>query len=342
MNAKARRHFAVEICTLLVALSLVPCDAFARGTDVEAPRLSLPGPSVNDPAVQRLFAKVRSATGEPINIHQVLAYVPPVAEDFFNVTGGLRSASTLSRTDQELVILRTLTLVNGAYELPPHREFARLAGLTSAQIDNVASWRGATVYDRKQRALLGFIEQSLSRSGVDDRTFKGAATYFDKKQLVAAVLLSGMYSTLSQLTRTFEVPADTEAALRSARAASSNANQPRAAAGRYKFLVFLKPAEGREAEFNTWYDSVHFQDVLHIPGVRSGQRYVLADNNKKTVLNKYLVIYDVETDDITKVQRALAAAAGTPAMMISDSLDRASVVSGYYEPMGPLSFPVPR
>jgi hypothetical protein len=33
------------------------------------------------------------------------------------------------------------------------------------------------------------------------------------------------------------------------------------------YLVFSNPVEGREDEYNAWYDEVHLPDVQRIPGV---------------------------------------------------------------------------
>ena len=40
-------------------------------------------------------------------------------------------------------------------------------------------------------------------------------------------------------------------------------------------IVFSNPFEGKDDEFNEWYDNVHLPEVLALPGVISAQRYDL-------------------------------------------------------------------
>ena len=48
-------------------------------------------------------------------------------------------------------------------------------------------------------------------------------------------------------------------------------------ADRFIQIVFSNPAEGKDDEFNDWYDNVHIPDLLAIPGMLSAQRYKLHD-----------------------------------------------------------------
>jgi hypothetical protein len=66
--------------------------------------------------------------------------------------------------------------------------------------------------------------------------------------------------------------------------------------------AFSNPASPEvEDEFNTWYDQVHLQEILGIPGVTAGTRYRLADGaNPFPQPHRYLAIYqlDVEPDTV--------------------------------------------
>jgi hypothetical protein len=42
-------------------------------------------------------------------------------------------------------------------------------------------------------------------------------------------------------------------------------------------LAMLTPAEGREADFNRWYDEVHAAEALSTPGLASITRYKMSD-----------------------------------------------------------------
>ena len=51
---------------------------------------------------------------------------------------------------------------------------------------------------------------------------------------------------------------------------------------KYSFIVFTNPVEGKESEYNDWYNRQHIPDVLNIPGFVSGQRFRLADADRKS------------------------------------------------------------
>jgi len=41
-------------------------------------------------------------------------------------------------------------------------------------------------------------------------------------------------------------------------------------------VVFSNPVEGKEDEFNEWYDNVHVPELLAVPGMVSATRYAPA------------------------------------------------------------------
>src|SRR4051794_13608549 len=81
---------------------------------------------------------------------------------------------------------------------------------------------------------------------------------------------------------------------------------------RFKMLVFSEPFEGRDDEFNEWYTNQHLDDLVALPGFTSAQRFKLHSVSMGTTLNKYLAIYDVETDDPVWVIENMFAARDTP------------------------------
>jgi hypothetical protein len=64
-------------------------------------------------------------------------------------------------------------------------------------------------------------------------------------------------------------------------------------------LALLTPTEGREAEFNRWYDEVHAAEALSTPGLRSITRYRLSGSvlfPGTAISPRYLTLYEVEGD----------------------------------------------
>jgi len=103
---------------------------------------------------------------------------------------------------------------------------------------------------------------------------------------------------------------------------------------RYTFLVLTNAVNGKEDEFNTWYDSQHLKDLLAVDGFVAAQRFRMADTDPpQEFTHRYMALYEIETDDLAKAQAALAATANTDAMVISDALDVTDPIAVYYSPI---------
>ena len=44
----------------------------------------------------------------------------------------------------------------------------------------------------------------------------------------------------------------------------------------YTLIVYTDPADGREDEYNAWYDDVHLPEFTALPGVINGRRFKVA------------------------------------------------------------------
>ena len=45
----------------------------------------------------------------------------------------------------------------------------------------------------------------------------------------------------------------------------------------HRLFVFTQPVEGKDAEYNDWYDKIHLKEVLEIEGFVAAQRFALAE-----------------------------------------------------------------
>jgi hypothetical protein len=107
------------------------------------------------------------------------------------------------------------------------------------------------------------------------------------------------------------------------------------------FLVFTNPLEGRDSEFNKWYDTVHAPEVLAIPGILSAQRFDVeeptvpdADAAPPPPVHRYLTVYEVD-GDVGKIMSTLADGATSGTMTMSDSLDAQNAAISFWKPRGP-------
>jgi hypothetical protein len=77
--------------------------------------------------------------------------------------------------------------------------------------------------------------------------------------------------------------------------------------GRYVLLVQTDPVEGREDEYNRWYDNEHLDDMLNAEGYLSCRRFKVVDSLASDAAFRYLAIYEIESDDIARTAERAAA-----------------------------------
>ena len=106
------------------------------------------------------------------------------------------------------------------------------------------------------------------------------------------------------------------------------------------FLVFSNPAEGKDEEFNEWYDAVHVPEVTAVPGVVSGQRFDVheraADDTQAPPppTHRYLTVYELD-GDIDAIMTSIGDRVMAGTMSMSDALDRDNTVISFWVPRGP-------
>lgn len=73
----------------------------------------------------------------------------------------------------------------------------------------------------------------------------------------------------------------------------------------YSMFVFSNPTEGLENEYLDWYAGQHIHDLLRIDGYVGCKFYELSDKQLSNGEQKYkyMIIWDIETDDIDAVMR---------------------------------------
>jgi hypothetical protein len=99
-------------------------------------------------------------------------------------------------------------------------------------------------------------------------------------------------------------------------------------------MVLTNAAAGTDEEFNRWYNGQHIDDLLRVPGVLSAQRFkttsrqmvnvngalAMVDRTDQNAPHQYMAIYNIESDDIEATLMDILNRAGTPDMIISETL----------------------
>jgi hypothetical protein len=104
----------------------------------------------------------------------------------------------------------------------------------------------------------------------------------------------------------------------------------------YKLVVMTEPKAGLENEFNDWYNNQHLADVVAVPGFRSAQRFELKDPMGFEHRNRYLAIYEIDSENPKEVLAEMFSRQGTPAMVISEALDMSKVSCGVFAACSPV------
>jgi len=106
-------------------------------------------------------------------------------------------------------------------------------------------------------------------------------------------------------------------------------------------VVLSSPVQGRDDEYNEWYNKTHLQEVVEIPGFVSAQRFKLAGAQLKDLLrpdemrnraygeteHRYLAIYEIEAESAEVALQALRQA--RPRLKMTDALARELSVWAY-------------
>lgn len=104
----------------------------------------------------------------------------------------------------------------------------------------------------------------------------------------------------------------------------------------FTFVALTNAVEGREQEFNDWYDTQHLHDVLNVPGFVAAQRFELVGQPVRAERTyRYCATYEVVTDDPDGALRELLARAGTPRMPMSDAMAE-EIYAVLYEARSPV------
>jgi hypothetical protein len=91
-------------------------------------------------------------------------------------------------------------------------------------------------------------------------------------------------------------------------------------------IVLTDPLEGKDEEFNEWYDNVHIPELLKVPGFAAAQRFVAVPWMKGELPERrYLTLYEFDTDveavkDANRKARAGRAVETPPVLDTSASI----------------------
>ncbi|MGR8946636.1 MAG: hypothetical protein ACU84Q_01220 [Gammaproteobacteria bacterium] len=72
-------------------------------------------------------------------------------------------------------------------------------------------------------------------------------------------------------------------------------------------VVLTEPTDGREDEFNDYYENIHLDEVIETTGWKSAQRFKLVDEQGRSCPLPYLAVYEVQADNSQEILEGLNA-----------------------------------
>ena len=146
----------------------------------------------------QLKKRLEELWGTPPNLYKALANHPALIASWTEFSKTLRHDARTPRALRELVILRGAQLMRSEYEWAQHLPMARKAGVSEAQIQSLASWRGSSNFNEREKAALALAE-AVTQGKVSDEVYAQAMKHFDHHDYVELALVAAFYAMVGRM-----------------------------------------------------------------------------------------------------------------------------------------------
>ncbi len=186
--------------------------AQAQKIPVEQQKVSRlpPLPQPLNPIMQQMFDKRRAQGGAIINLQLVTGHAPKFSRAASAMAFTIRFDAVTPRRLLELTIMRTAQIVGSKYEINQHTPLIKMCGYSDAQITALPTWQTSKLFDDKERAVLGYVEQVAHGGDVDDPTFAALEKSFTSQEIVELTYTIGSYYANGLLTKALEIQPETD------------------------------------------------------------------------------------------------------------------------------------
>lgn len=206
---KKSTRLLLPIAALAMTAATLALPARADGAIARVPAVQ---ENSTDPDVKAMFDAARTRGGQVINLGLIRGNAPKIGRAASSVAYAIRFETKTPRPLIELVILRTVQLWKGDYEINQHLPMMRNCGYTPQQIEAVGNWRASTLFNDRQRALLAYVDQA-ARGEVDDATFAGLEKFFDTREIVEITMTVSTYVGTALFTHALKIKTEEDGRL---------------------------------------------------------------------------------------------------------------------------------
>lgn len=104
---------------------------------------------------------------------------------------------------------------------------------------------------------------------------------------------------------------------------------------KFKLIALTTPVPGKEAAYHAWYQNQHLVELTSMfADIKSAQRYKLAAKLVGGDNNQYLAIYEIESDDPTKLLAEIGEASAAGKLTQTDASDMSTTYTALFEAIG--------
>jgi AhpD family alkylhydroperoxidase len=171
--------------------------------------------SYRDPADMTPRARELTNARGNLNVYRTLANAEKVFAGWMVAGDAALTSPTLPIRLRELVVLRTATVMDCAYELGQHRDIARTAGVSSDEINAILSdtdWQ-TMPFDTTELAVLRLTTELLTTQAVSAQTFDLAHQALGSQATVEVLMVINRYAGLALMLNALDVDLDESARL---------------------------------------------------------------------------------------------------------------------------------
>ena len=151
---------------------------------------------------------VDDMSGNPLNVHGLLANNPDLLKAWWPLRKYLVSGGSLDKRNAELVILRTAVHACNWYEWASHVVRGLDSELSLTEIERVMVGPGHPDWAEPDALLLLAIDELVIRGALDPETVENLESHFGRKAILDLVALHSMYVMLGNMLNTWEVVLD--------------------------------------------------------------------------------------------------------------------------------------
>ena len=165
------------------------------------PRLPYPDINTLDPASRR-----RLEERLPLNIYRMLCHAPTFFPGWMDLGRAVLYEAQLPARLRELAILRIGHLCGSPYELHQHRKIALAVGITSQQVDAVATQPDGPLFDDLDRMVLAATDQLVRDVRIGDELFSRLRSQLGDRQVMELVISVGFYMMVARVIENSGIP----------------------------------------------------------------------------------------------------------------------------------------